>query len=52
MQSTNADRNTLDIRRSVSTNLNLMPCILAAHAASGCDNVAPYHGIGKITVVK
>ena len=52
MQSTSEYRNILDILRSLSTNLDLMPCLLVAHAASECDTVAPYHGIGKLTIVK
>ena len=27
-------------------------CIVSAHAMPGCDIVTPYHGVGKMTVVK
>ena len=30
----------------------IMPFLPQAHAVSGCDSVARYHGIGKATVVK
>ena len=30
----------------------IIPCLLGAHALSGCDTVATYVGIGKGTVVK
>ena len=33
-------------------NENIIPYILAAHAASGCDTVAPHHGIGKVAIIK
>ena len=26
--------------------------IVAAHALSGCDSVAPYHGVGKLSIIK
>ena len=52
MQATSNERKVIDIRDTVLENENIIPYILAAHAASGCDTVAPHHGIGKRTIIK
>ena len=52
LQSTGADRTLIDIGDTVVKNIDIVPRLVAAHALSGCDTAAPYHGIGKLTVVK
>ena len=52
MQATGGERSIVDIDLTVKANKEIIPSILAAHAASGCDTVAPYHGIGKASIVK
>ena len=52
MDSTNYNRTVIDIGDTVTNNLDIVPYLVAAHALSGCDTAAPYHGIGKLTVVK
>ena len=42
----------IDINASVEKHHNIMPDLLAAHALTGCDTVAPYHGIGKLTALR
>ena len=37
---------------TVAKNIDIIPRLLAAHALSGCDTAAPYHGIGKLKVIK
>ena len=49
MQATSNERKVIDIRDLEIE--NIIPYILAAHAASGCDTVAPHHGIGKLTII-
>ena len=48
MQSTDDDPTLIDIGETVYANMNIIPSIMVAHALSGCDTVAPYHGIGKL----
>ena len=43
---------TLDIKASVAKYEELMPSLLSAHALTGCDTVAAYYGIGKLTMLK
>ena len=52
MQSTDDDRTLIDIGETVYANMYIVPSIIVAHALLGCDTVAPYHGIGKLTIVK
>lgn len=52
MQGISENRNVYDIKETVKVNESIMSSILSAHALSGCDTVAPYHGVGKRTVVK
>ena len=52
MRSTGEDRTLIDIGTTVIRNMGIVPSLVAAHALSGCDTVAPYCGIGKLTVVK
>ena len=51
MQSTGEDRTLIDIGTTVIRNMDIVPSLVAAHALSGCDTVAPC-GICKLTVVK
>ena len=52
MSGTSEGRNIYDIKETVKSNKTIIPFIVSAHALSGCDTVAPYHGVGKMTVVK
>ena len=52
MQTTSGEQSILDIGLTVKTNKEIIPSIPAAHAASRCDTVAPYHGLGKAGIVK
>ena len=52
MQPTSQSRNLIDIGSTVAKNIDIIPRLLAAHALSGCDTAAPYHGIGKLKVIK
>ena len=52
MQETSGERRIVDIGLTVKVNKEIIPSTLAAHAASGCDSVAPYHGVGKTSIVK
>ena len=45
-------RAVLDINASVEKHQAIIPDLLAAHALTGCDTVAPYFGIGKGTALK
>ena len=51
MQKTSGKWSIVDIGLTVKTNKEIIPSILAAHAASGCDTVAP-PGVGKASFVK
>lgn len=42
----------ISINASVAKNKDLMHGLLAAHALTGCDTVASYHGIGKLKMLK
>ena len=52
MQLTTQSRYLIDIGSTVAKNIDIIPRLLAAHALSGCDTAAPYHGIGKLKVIK
>ena len=52
MQGTSSERSIYDIKETVEANKEIMPSIVAAHALSGCDSVAPYHGVGKLSIIK
>ena len=52
MESLIKERAVIDIRQTVLRNSDIVPDLIAAHALSGCDTVACYHGIGKGTVLK
>ena len=52
MQETIGERSIIDVGLTVKANKEIFQSILAAHAASGCDSVAPYHGVGKASIVK
>ena len=51
MQGTSTEQNIFDVQETVQNNEDA-PFIVAAHSLSGCDVVAPYHGLRKMTVVK
>ena len=42
----------MDINAYVEKHHNIMPDLLAAHALTQCDTVAPYHSIGKLTALR
>ena len=52
MQATSGERSIVDIGLTVKANKEIIPSIPAAHAASGCDAVVPYHGVRKSSIVK
>ena len=52
MQSTYNARTLIDIGETVHGNMSIIPSIMTADALSGCDTVAPYHGIGELTIEK
>ena len=52
MLPTDSSRNAVYINKTVESNIDLIPSFLAAHALSGFDTTARYHGIAKGTVVK
>ena len=52
MQGTSSERIIYDIKETVEANKEIMPSIVSAHALSGCDSVAPYHGVGKLSIIK
>ena len=41
MQSTGEDRTLIDIGTAVIRNMDIVPSLVATHALSGCDTVAP-----------
>ena len=47
MLPTNNSRNAADINKTVESNIDLIPSLLAAHALSGSDTAARYYGIAK-----
>ncbi|KAJ8317813.1 hypothetical protein KUTeg_004633 [Tegillarca granosa] len=49
MESPVGDREVTDIGSTAEDISDILPDLLAAHALSGCDTVACYHGIGKGT---
>ena len=51
IQTTNDERDVLDIDSSIINCQNIIPSVLSAHAPSGCDTVAPFFGLGKPTIV-
>ena len=46
------ERRLVDIKASVTKHKDIMPDLLAMHALTGCDTVAPYHGIGKLIALR
>ena len=52
MDTPKKERKMKDINASVEKHHKIMPDLLAAHALTGCDTVAPYHGIGKFTALR
>ena len=52
MSSPIQQRSQIDIKATVQEHQDIIPCLLGAHALSGCDTVPTYFGIGKGTVVK
>ena len=45
-------RAVIDMNKTVQSNIEIMPDLLAAHGITGCDTVAIYFGIGKGIVLK
>lgn len=52
LQSTQSGRAVIDIAATVQSLYNIIPELLPAHALSGCDTVAMFHGIGKAKMLK
>ena len=52
LQATSGERSIVDKGVTVKANKEIIPSILAAHAASNCDTVPPYHDVGKASIVK
>ncbi|KAG7158166.1 hypothetical protein Hamer_G008793 [Homarus americanus] len=52
MEGTSPSRSTVDIKATVEKHRDLVDDIMAAHAHSGCDTVAPLYGIGKVTAIQ
>jgi len=52
MESHVKDRSQTDIKQTSHEHADIAKRLLAAHALSGCDTVAAYHGIGKSKVIK
>ena len=52
MQATSGEQSIIDIGLTVKANKKIIPSILVAHAASGCNTVAPYYAVGKTSVIK
>ena len=52
MEATSGDRKLIDICKTTEQHRDIVPNLLAAHALSGCDTVAQFHGIGKATILK
>ena len=52
MQSTSTERDILHVRETVRSNEDIVHFLVAAHFLSGCNTVASYYGLGKMTVVK
>ena len=52
MQATSGEQSIIDIGLTVKANKKIIPSILVAHAASGCNTVAPYYAGGKTSVIK
>ena len=48
----NGKQSIIDIGLTVKANTKIIPSILAVHAASGCNTVAPYHAVGKTSIIK
>ena len=42
----------VNIGLTVKASKEIIPSIPAAHSVSGCDTVAPHHGVGKASIVK
>ena len=52
MQATSGEQSIIDIGLTVKAKKKIIPSILVAHAASGCNTVAPYYAVGKTSVIK
>ena len=52
MESPVKERTVVDIQATVKKHQNIIPAILAGHALTGCDTVAPCFGIGKGKMLK
>ena len=52
IQGASNERNNFDVREIVRSNDDIVLFIVAAHSHSGFDTAAPYHGLGKMAVVK
>ena len=52
MKSTSSGYEVIDIAATVQKQEDIIPCILAVHALTGCDTVACSFGIGKATGLK
>ena len=47
LEPTTSSRNMICIRKSVQSNIKIIPSLLAGHALTGCDSVPRMFGIGK-----
>ena len=52
LQSTQSGRVVIDIAAIEQSLYNIIPEFLPAHALSGCDTVAMFHGFGKAKMLK
>lgn len=52
MESPRKERVIADIKATLASQTDIVKHLLPAHAISGCDTVASYHGIGKGSVIK
>ena len=52
LQSTQSGSYVINIAATVQSLYNIIPELLPAHALSGCDTVAMFHGFGKAKMLK
>ena len=52
MESPRKERVIVDIKATLAKQTQIVKHLLPAHALSGCDTVASYHGLGKGSVIK
>ena len=55
LESFQADKGVISIRRTVETHSSIIPSLTSLHAISGCDSVPKFFGIGKakaLTAIK